>query len=413
VADPRRFLLAGLLTLALLPGAASGATLDYSTGPLRYPIPDVGVLDVPLRVPQKGPVSYLQVNLRIDHPRASDLTLSLVAPSGAAVVLSAHRSARPHSSGGIPCDDDMTYFSDHDFGEPPVQPLRRLYGQEASGTWKLRISDDRPGAAGTVRCFGFILSRKVVETRTAQAGATRAQLSWIERRYIYTSLRLRIARHGRTVFDSPPRRSSRPSPTTQPTGLRVRDLDGDREPEVLADFYLGGPHCCWYTDVYRYVGRLHTYRPTVGFWGDLDPKLVDLDGDGLPEFKTGDDRFAYVFTDFASSAFPIRILRFDHGRFRDVARRFPRLVRRDAAALWRSYLEERRRPKQIHSVAGILAAWLADQYLLGRGPTGWPVLERAVRRGELRSFEEPRTYLRKVRFFLRRTGYIRSARPRP
>ena len=413
MADPRRLLLAGLLTLALLPGAASGATRDYSTGPLRYPIPDVGTLDVPLRVLQKGPVSYLQVNLRIDHPRPSDLTLSLVAPSGAAVVLSAHRSRRPHGSGGIPCDDDVTYFSDHDFGEPPVQPLRRLYGQEASGTWKLRISDDRPGAAGTVRCFGFILSRRVVETRTAQAGATRAQLSWIERDYTYSALRLRIARHGRTVFDSPPRRHARADRSTQPTSLRVRDLDGDREPEVLADFYLGGPHCCWYTDVYRYVRRLGTYRPTVGFWGDLDPKLVDLDGDGTPEFETGDDRFAYVFTSFAGSAFPLRILRFDHGRFRDVTRRFPRLVRRDAASLYRSYLEERRRPKVVRSVAGILAAWLADEYLLGRGPAGWSVLEEAVRRGELRSFEEPRTYLRKVRAFLRQTGYIRSATRRP
>jgi hypothetical protein len=31
----------------------------------------------------------------------------------------------------------------------------------------------------------------------------------------------------------------------------VRDLDGDGEPEVLVDFYWGGVHCCFYTDVYR------------------------------------------------------------------------------------------------------------------------------------------------------------------
>jgi subtilisin-like proprotein convertase family protein len=408
VADPRRFLLAGLLTLALLAGSASGATRIYSTGPLRHPIPDVGTLDVPLRVAQAGPVSYLQVMVRIDHPRASDLTLSLVAPSGAAVVLSAHRGGTTHGRSGDPCETDVTDFSDADFGEKPAQPLKRLYGQEASGIWKLRIADDRPGAAGTVRCFGFILSRKVVEMRTARARATRAQLSWIERHYTYSSLRLLIARHGQTAFDAPPYRLRLTSPSTQPTGLRVRDLDRDGEPEVLAEFYLGGAHCCWYTEVYRYVRRVHTYRPTVGFWGNLDAKLVDLDGDGRPEFKTGDDRFAYVFTSFAGSAFPVRILHFDHGRFHDVTRRFPRIVRDDAAALYRSYLEERRRPKVVRSVAGILAAWLADQYLLGHGPAGWPVLERAVRRGELRSFEGPRTYLRKVRFFLRRTGYIRT-----
>src|SRR5207247_4036767 len=39
VACRRRFLLAGLLTLALLPASAGAATRTYSTGPLRYPIP--------------------------------------------------------------------------------------------------------------------------------------------------------------------------------------------------------------------------------------------------------------------------------------------------------------------------------------------------------------------------------------
>lgn len=91
MAGRRRLLLAGVLTLALLPASASGATRTYSTGPLRYPIPDLGTLDVPLRILQNGPVSYLEVSVRIDHPRESDLTLSLVSPSGIAVVLSARR----------------------------------------------------------------------------------------------------------------------------------------------------------------------------------------------------------------------------------------------------------------------------------------------------------------------------------
>ena len=59
-------------------------------------------------------------------------------------------------------------------------------------------------------------------------------------------------------------------------------------------------------------------------------------------------------------------------------------------------------------MGGILPAWLAEEYLLGRGPAGWPVLRQAVRRGEIKQWEHPRTYLRKVRFFLRHTGYIRG-----
>jgi len=59
VVGRRRLLLAGALTLALLPGVAAGATRTYSTGPLAVAIPDVGSVDVPLAVPDKGPVSYL------------------------------------------------------------------------------------------------------------------------------------------------------------------------------------------------------------------------------------------------------------------------------------------------------------------------------------------------------------------
>ena len=253
------------------------------------------------------------------------------------------------------------------------------------------------------------MSRDVVQTQRAGARGTTAALSYRESHDVYRGLHLRISRRGTTLFDAPPRRVHPCAcPNDGPVvggAVRVRDLDRDGEPEVLVDFYSGGAHCCYYTDVYRYVARSRTYRPTVGYWGDLSPKLGDLGGDGQPEFRTGDDRFAYAFAAFAASAFPIRILRFDHGRFVDVTRRFPKLVRPDAAELFALYRSERRRADG--DVGGILPAWLADQYLLGRGPSGWPVLERAVRRGELRPWETPRTYLRRVRSFLRRTGYIR------
>jgi subtilisin-like proprotein convertase family protein len=423
VAGPRRFLLAGLLTLALLPGAASAATRTYSTGPLAFAIPDVGTVDVPLAVPDRGPVSYLEVGLRIDHARDSDLTLSLVSPAGTAVVLVAKRGGNGRNFGAGPGCRDLAYFADDNLtpaarARPPflddVKPegrLATLDREEASGQWKLRIADDRAGAAGTLRCFRLTVSRDVVQTQRAGARGTTAALSYRESHDVYRGLRLRISRRGATLFDAPPRRVHPCAcPNDGPVGggaVRVRDLDRDGEPEVLVDFYSGGAHCCFYTDVYRYVARSRTYRPTVGFWGDLSPRLVDLGLDGQPEFRTGDDRFAYAFTSFAASAFPIRILRFDHGRFVDVTRRFPGLVRRDAAELYVLYRSQLRSPS--YDVRGILAAWLADQYSLGRGRAGWRVLERAERRGELG--REPDTwpvrkaYLRKLRAFLRRTGY--------
>jgi subtilisin-like proprotein convertase family protein len=423
VVGRRRLLLAGALTLALLPGAAAGATRTYSTGPLAVAIPDVGNLDVPLAVPDKGPVSYLEVGLRIDHPRDSDLTLSLVSPAGTAVVLVAKRGGSGHDFGTGPGCRDLAYFADENLtpaahASPPfvddVRPegrLAALDGTEASGRWKLRIADDRAGAAGTIRCFQLRVGRDVVQTQHARARRTEAALSYRESNNVYRRLRLRITRRGKTLLDAPPRRVHPCAcPNDGPVGggaIRVRDLDRDGEPEVLVDFYSGGAHCCYYTDVYRYVARSRTYRPVVGYWGDLLPRLVDLGGDGRPEFRTGDDRFAYAFTSFAGSAFPIRILRFDHGRFVDVTRRFPRLVRSDAAGLYAAYRSQVR--SRDYDVRGILAAWLADQYSLGRGPAGWRVLERAERRGELGRKADlwpvGKAYLRKLRAFLRRTGY--------
>jgi subtilisin-like proprotein convertase family protein len=428
VADPRRFLLAGLLTLALLPGAASAATRTYSTGPLAVAIPDVGSIDVPLVVPDKGPVSYLEVGLRIDHPRDSDLTLSLVSPAGTAVALVAKRGGNGRNFGAGPGCDQLAFFADDNF-EPaarakapflddvkPEGKLAALDGTEASGQWKLRVADDRAGAAGTVRCWQLTVSRDVVQTQSARRRGTEAALSYRESHDVFRGLRLRISRRGTTLFDAVPRRlhpcaCPNDGPVVHESGgaVHVRDLDRDGELEVLVDFYSGGAHCCFYTDVYRYVARGRTYRPTVGYWGDLGAKLVDLGLDGRPEFRTGDDRFAYVFTAFAASAFPIRILRFDHGRFVDVTRRFPELVRRDAAALYASYRSQVR--SAAYDVRGVLAAWLADQYSLGRGPAGWRVLERAGRRGQLGrkpdGWAVGKAYLRKLRAFLRKTGYAR------
>jgi subtilisin-like proprotein convertase family protein len=421
MARGRRLLLLAALSISVAAAPAGGATRTYSTGPLAHQIPDVGSVDVPLTVLDKGPVSYVEVSARIDHPRDSDLTLTLVSPSGTTVLLSARRGGAGRNYGvGRPCGFGATLFGEE--GDPigqakapfghdlflPEQPLSRLHGEEAAGTWRLRVADDAPGAVGRIRCFKLRLSRDVVSTRTAASGRTVARLSFRETNDVYRGIRLRIERDHTTLLDArpaEPRGWGCPC-SLVPGEVAVRDLDGDGEPEVTVDLYTLGPHCCFYDAVYRYLPGKTAYRATIGFWGNVGARLVDLGGDGRPEFRTADDRFAYAFTSFARSAFPIRILRFDHGRFVDVTRSFPSAVRRDARSLFALYRSERR--SRDRDVAGILPAWLADQYLLGRGPAGWRVLERAVRRGKLSKWENPGAYLRRVRAVLRRTGYIRG-----
>ena len=96
-----------------------------------------------------------------------------------------------------------------------------------------------------------------------------------------------------------------------------------------------------------------------------------------------------------------------------MTRSFPGAVRRDARTLWSDYQRVRR--STFRDVRGVLAAYLADKYLLGEQKEGWRQLEAAYRRGELGKgrtkdgYPAGRAYLANLRAFLQRTGY---ARPR-
>jgi virginiamycin B lyase len=194
--------------------------------------------------------------------------------------------------------------------------------------------------------------------------------------------------------------------------FRVRDLDGDGEPEVTLELNNQRNHCCAWLRVYGYDAARHTYRPVTHFWGHHSsaPSVRDLDGDGRPEFVSTDDQFTYDHDGFAGAASPIQIWSYRRGRFADVTRRHPQAIRRNAAQIWRLYVKYR----GTASVRTVLPGWAADQYLLGRGATAQRALEQARRRGDLRClagcFDGPHTstgYLRTLDRQLRNAGYIR------
>src|SRR5262249_52992326 len=87
--------------------------------------------------------------------------------------------------------------------------------------------------------------------------------------------------------------------------------------------------------------------------------------DGVYEFETADDRFAYEFTAFAASGMPIRMLTIDpSGRFVDVTGTRLDLVRADAKQWWSTYVKYRGTKEG--DVRGLISAWCADQYRLGQ-----------------------------------------------
>jgi hypothetical protein len=244
---------------------------------------------------------------------------------------------------------------------------------------------------------------------TASSGQVAATFSFEQPAdYEYTDLWLTVSRAGAIVFDDPLSILSCeepycvPGPVFQDGGITVRDLDGDAEPEVIADVFTGGAHCCMASEILRWDGTV--YRPRERNWADVGYRLTDTDRDGLPEFKTADARFAYVFASFADSRFPLRILKYRDGTFTNVTRANKRLVRTDAAKLRREY--RRRRNGSVS--LGVLAAWTADQYLLGRRRAAHRFLKTEARAGRLRSFEgwpSGRAYIRVLKKRLRRWGY--------
>jgi hypothetical protein len=211
-----------------------------------------------------------------------------------------------------------------------------------------------------------------------------------------TSHRLRIRRAGQISFDQM-LDAEIGICRSHEGGLKVQDLDGDQEPEVVLDLFSGGAHCCGFSQIYHYNADTKRYSPVIQFWGHTDQSnLQDLDGDGIPEFASFDSRFAYRFASFADSGFPLQVWQYRQGSMVDVTRNFPQRVYSDAYLYWNLYIEARQTGRE---VKGLLAAYLADKYLLGEAADGWQRVQQAYQGSDRQEF------FTKLLSFLQEAGY--------
>ena len=171
--------------------------------------------------------------------------------------------------------------------------------------------------------------------------------------------------------------------------LKVADLDGDGEPEVLVDTFTGGAHCCTITRFYSYRPATGTYTRDPSYnWLDTGYKLVDLDGDGKPELSGFDPSFAYAFSSYAGSQFPPLVFSFRRdvttgkGSPTDVTRHFPELIKPHAARMLRAIRKAKK--DGTYEIQGTIAAYAADEYLLGKGSVARAELSRDRAKGVTR-----------------------------
>jgi hypothetical protein len=270
---------------------------------------------------------------------------------------------------------------------------------------------------------GAAAQERTVET--ASSGAVTAELSYIKRtrgeggfRFVeFRDFRVRILRGGQVLYDKaigkPCEQFCTPADSAL-TGKHVglRDLNGDGEPEAVVDLFTGGSSCCVFVYAYGYDAAANVYRRArldtgAGF------VVRDYGGDGLIELVGDDFRFRGLFTCGACGSRPIRIWHYALTRFEVVTREYPAKIRTHARRMKRIYERVRHRRDAPVFVKGALTPYAADLCLLDRCRAGFRLVRLAIRRGELNRRSDfdvsphGAAYLRALKRFLRRTGYLR------
>jgi hypothetical protein len=264
----------------------------------------------------------------------------------------------------------------------------------------LAVASALAASARTVNVsFGATSATLTYDTSSASAGEP------------YSKAHLAIARRGRSVLDAPVDailcgRSCWPAVgiAGNPV-LRIADLERNGSPDVILNLYSGGAHCCSITQVYRYDPGRQRYSIVQRNFGDPGSLLRRLSGGYV--FFSADDRFAYAFTSYAYSGLPLAIWSFATGRFVDVTARFPALVAADAARQYHAYLANRDQGLGL----GFMAAWAADEDLLGRSALVARTLAAQNRAGDLRSADgfatQGAAFIDQLQRFLLTSGYAR------
>jgi hypothetical protein len=251
-----------------------------------------------------------------------------------------------------------------------------------------------------------------------QSGALSASYSFTERSLRFGSEELTISDAGHVVYQQPINAPGCGN-GCQPGGigrgsnsLEFAVLAPGRSPSLVLSLFSGGAHCCSIVQVFS-PGEGASGTWTVGSYDFGDPgfSLTDLAHDGVDEFVSADDRFAYAFTDYAASGLPLLIISYASGQFQNVTRSYPALIGRDGR-FWLKVFKDQRR-YAYDDTNGVIAAWAADEDELGRSASVAGYLAKQARAGHLNAAignfaPQGFRFVRALKHFLAKRGYLAS-----
>jgi hypothetical protein len=169
--------------------------------------------------------------------------------------------------------------------------------------------------------------------------------------------------------------------------LTGTDITGEGDPDVIIETYSGGAHCCFATFVYNLGSKLTKVLETPS--SNCGGIFQDLDEDGVLEFVTCDDLFAYTYCPFVGSPAVKVILRYEPGRgYVPASPRFAHLYADDIAT--HTQMAEQAEPGAMGEWDGTtkcsVLPLVLDYLYSGQPDQAWAALKRWYSHPDLESF---------------------------
>jgi hypothetical protein len=249
-------------------------------------------------------------------------------------------------------------------------------------------------------------------TQTASGGGVTATFSFNGSPPRVTDMRLQIEQGGQSYYDAPvstslcDHRYCGPAMIQKGTSsVQVVDLDGIGHPNVILSLFSGGANCCFIDQIFTFDPGTMTFQTVTKNFEFDGAEVKDLGHNGKYEFVSADGSFRYEFTDGADSGDPIEILSFNGLTFKNVTRSYPALIEANAKLFLNAFKHD------LSNGCGLIAAWAADEDMLGHSAEVSSYLQQQLKAGHLNNPGAPiqpggKKFIALLQKFLRKHGYL-------